>query len=248
MESGCFVCNAGYYCPRGAAHNPCPAGKFGNTTGQSNELLACPGQCPGGWFPNPNGAFGGHQFVYSACIPCPPGWRVKFPPQPGSMSISQACEQCPEGQFSSNYGSQSCTACPLGRFANTNTSSSDGGKGRLMLPSCTLECPAGKHGKSMGQTVEHLSCVPCEKGRYSASQGQGAVCAGLCPSGKYGNFTGTTSGTRHAQILAQRGSGAREVVSGMYVPRENMDPTQNKPTNTTRVYSAQPVTTVMAKL
>ena len=193
MESGCFVCNAGYYCPRGAAHNPCPAGKFGNTTGQSNELLACPGQCPGGWFPNPNGAFGGHQFVYSACIPCPPGWRVKFPPQPGSMSISQACEQCPEGQFSSNYGSQSCTACPLGRFANTNTSSSDGGKGRLMLPSCTLECPAGKHGKSMGQTVEHLSCVPCEKGRYSASQGQGAVCAGLCPSGKYGNFTGTTS-------------------------------------------------------
>ena len=53
---------------------------------------------------------------------------------------------------------------------------------------------------------------------------------------------------RHAQILAQRGSGAREVVSGMYAPRENMDPTQNKPTNTTRVCSAQPVTTVMAKL
>ena len=183
------TCPVGHYCTGDGSKTPCPAGKYGETTGNTELSSACI-DCTSGSFQTlsgqsfcdrtcPIGTYGtvqGATSVQDACLDCPTGHMcptisMQFPVtcpqgtfQPNVRSSS--CTQCPQNSYASALGSTSCTKCvePLQTSGIGSTSISECVE---ISKSCT----------GAQRPVDDI-CTDCEPGFYS----NGIGCS-LCPIG-----------------------------------------------------------------
>ena len=143
---------------------PCLAGTFTNTTGQSrchncsagtfsDGLVSECALCPRGQFSAPGAA---------ECTPCAKGF---FSGTLGSVR----CEPCSAGYASNVLGANQCVQCNPGTFTN-----------RSGEQTC-MPCPAG-HTSNGDNPVE---CTPCQTGSYAPVSGSPA-CQG-CEPGRFQN-------------------------------------------------------------
>lgn len=91
-------------------------------------------------------------FMVDNCNPCYPGW---YNPFNGSQ-----CIKCPQGTFSSTFGSTNCTFCGPGSYSPNDGSS------------ICEDCPAGTFSNGTGP------CLPCENSTFSGTGN--SVCT-QCP-------------------------------------------------------------------
>eukprot|EP00943_MAST-04B_sp_MAST-4B-sp1_P004566 g4566.t1 len=189
----CSLCSKGSYCPNATSTVPCPAGKYGKQTGQT-ELSACL-ECDAGTIALGKGmaqcslcSKGSYCSDATSTVPCPAG---KYGNQTGQTELS-ACWDCPVGDYSfaGSIHSRNCTQCPLGSYC---------------LGGVLSQCPAGKYGNRTGQT-ELSACIDCDTGTTALRPGMSrcSLCAAgsfcpnslsrqLCPVGKYGNVHGAVN-------------------------------------------------------
>ena len=200
----------------------CPNGKFGNGTGYASvqECQNCPvntyssasgldasnkcSACPAGRSSTSTGLTAATQ-----CTRCAIGRFTDI--NTGSNP------PCAKGQYQDEEGQTQCKSCPTGRFGNVtgavsdqqcqkcpvNTYSSASG---LDASSKCSACPAGRSSTSTGLTAA-TQCTKCAKGRFAnANTGSTAQCTEgqyqdeegqtqckLCPAGRYGKKTGSSS-------------------------------------------------------
>lgn len=109
-------CDPGDYCDGSGTARACPAGRYGDVAGLTND--SCSGECANGvlcvrqttsaaGLPCPAGAF----CLSGLAVPCPAG---TYNPSTGIASAS-ACLLCPANTYSSSPGATSeveCQACP----------------------------------------------------------------------------------------------------------------------------------------
>ncbi len=152
-----IACPLGRFSEMGSVTScdPCPAGRFGNVTGQVSS--DCSGACvaPAGSVCVSGAAFRlsasvCHRGTYSpggtvtACVPCPAGYFG------GAVNLSSpACSgQCPVGTFS-HLGASSCTPCP-GQLRVIGTAS------WVPNPLSPPPCPTPRHLSGWKRTWLHL--------------------------------------------------------------------------------------------
>jgi len=162
------ICEIGHYCIDGVKHL-CPAGKYGNQTGLTNEN--CSGDCKRGYF-------------------CPPGSIISAPHHCGSPRYycpegSPFPSVADEGHFTSNGSSQStcppgsfCVGgvaylCPAGRYGSSTGLSSN---------VCDGPSEAGYY-TPIGSTSSRQ--FPCPAGTFGVSGMQDEKCMGLATPGYY---------------------------------------------------------------
>ncbi len=191
------ACSAGRYSSdtnlsSAASCTQCAAGTFGNTTGQTTAVAACPSSCPAGRFGNITGQI----TASGACFSCPAGNYCT-----GGANITS----CPAGTYSNmtNLASaSSCTKCSIGTYGNHAGQTA-------AAAACPFSCAAGSYGTTVGQTTMALACVSCPPGSYCIGGANIANCsAGMysntsnlpsassctqCAAGTYGNVSGQTT-------------------------------------------------------
>jgi hypothetical protein len=140
VSSNCTgLCDAGTYCAPGSTSPagspcpvgqystaglclPCPAGRFGNTTGLTSA--SCSGLCRAGRWGGPGSGDAGCEGPCAAGYRCPPGSTSEAP---GNAN------RCPAGKYSA-LGDEDCFNCSAG-FYGTGTG--------LETPKCSGECQSG---------------------------------------------------------------------------------------------------------
>ena len=190
--------------------NRCGAGLYSDVQGSDACLPCLPGT-----YQNGTGA--------SACASCGPGTisaaegAVACEACPAERyQLGNDCQACPQGKHTpaGQTGATECVGCPPNTWSDPSSqgcqlcpawSSSPGGTG-----------PGGcacADGLYLYQAGEKLSCMQCERGKYSASGTGGCVpcpvgtygdrpAAGvcpLCPAGSYGTGSGLTSAAQCVQ-------------------------------------------------
>ncbi len=109
-------CGPGTYCDGSGIARPCPAGRYGDVTGLTNN--SCSGACTNGVLcplqttsaagqPCPAGGY----CIAGVAQPCPSG---TYNPSMGAGNVSQ-CLLCPAGTFNAGTGAASvveCSPCP----------------------------------------------------------------------------------------------------------------------------------------
>jgi hypothetical protein len=109
-------CRPGLYCDGSGIARPCPAGRYGNISGLTND--SCSGRCADGelCLQQTSSADGqscpaGSYCLAGMALPCPSGM---YNAVTGATNASW-CLPCPAGTFSAQTGSSSeaeCMACP----------------------------------------------------------------------------------------------------------------------------------------
>ena len=187
------TCPAGFFCPGrgGMAASMCPIGRYGNITGQTSVMEACPSQCSPGKFGIP-----GKSSKQEACFSCPggqfcPGNGSKiacplgtFGDLPNQSTAMFACTgRCPPGKYGSSAGQTkeegACLPCTRGTFGN--------GTGWGFFGRCESQCPSGKFGAGVGKTTEVEACQDCPNGKFQGAQG--AQYQSLCTACGAGTYT-----------------------------------------------------------
>ena len=136
----------------------CAAGKFGETTGLTNEK--CSGVCLAGTY-----ATGGN----TACTKCEKG---SFGTSANATSETEGCSQCYGGSFSDAKGSVSCKSCAAGKHR------SDAGADK---ESDCITCNAGEYSRPGAS-----ECAPCLPGKkIETTSSTSSACGGKCETGKY---------------------------------------------------------------
>lgn len=160
-------CDYGHYCPEGSLYphaNPCPAGKFSDSTSISTSGEC--GNCPVGYYCTE----GSNTFTNPPII-CPEGYYCE-------IDTATATEHpCPAGTYSPNTGlesSSACITCPAGSYCLEGTTAVSG------LCDAGYWCPEGS------STAQEN---PCPLGTFSASTGLKTEneCT-VCPLGKIFRF------------------------------------------------------------
>ena len=172
----CEKCKTGQYRGRsdglsrvdvqGESCSLCVPGTYAN----QEALMACdecqkgqyqPGSC------TKDDADGGPDGGCTACKYCPPG-------QYTDENKQSSCKTCDAGKFYSSSGGQTATVCVVcsgGTFSKSAASTT-----------CDL-CPAGYVTPTGGTAADHVTCLACSIGQYSAGDG-GTTCTD-CEVGKY---------------------------------------------------------------
>jgi hypothetical protein len=158
------ICPHGFFCNSvDRIATPCPAGKYGNKTGQTKESEAC-SICPAGMYGISSGTL-----TEEACYTCPPGSYCNLTAIP-----------CPAGKFGNKTGqtkeSEACSNCKLGTYSTASGASTEA--------TCTT-CPQGSFCASTA------AATPCPAGKYANKTGQ-TECSN-CPLGKWNNYAGTST-------------------------------------------------------
>lgn len=214
-------CRSGWTSHEGAACEPCPPGRFSETSGQ-DVCLACPagrvsklvGQiecedCKAGThqasesqaecIPCGNGTFAG--VGARACAVCPAGRYA--------AAADTGCQPCGPGRFQARNQSWRCNLCPVGTYQ----------PGAEAL-SC-LECPVGKVGEYEGSAQcarcreghymdqpQSRSCLPCPPGTIAA-RAEASGCS-ACPVGSSNHLPGQSKCTSCPAGSAQNLTGSTE--------------------------------------
>ncbi|GMI05580.1 hypothetical protein TrVE_jg1079 [Triparma verrucosa] len=108
----------------------------------------------------------------TTCVDCADG-KIS---DAGKSSVDD-CKFCPAGSYTTDR--VACLACQAGTTLET------AGEGSITCENCLI----GKYNGDQGHVAErHLSCTPCEAGRYADSEGS-SKCT-TCPSGSYDSAQG----------------------------------------------------------
>eukprot|EP00948_MAST-09A_sp_MAST-9A-sp1_P004214 g4214.t1 len=219
----CKNCEVGRYGVGGSSSDrctaPCPAGRYGNITGQTNEQ--CTGPCPAGRYGTAGsstsqctgacvaGRYGIVGQTTDQCSgPCKPG-RYGF-----AGSTNDECTgECSAGQYSA-AGSGQCSICEPGFYndkAGQEVCNKTCASGKYSLQGFDrcVDCQVGKVvndslgyptancGGSCGtgkyRDASSITCKDCEAGRYSNELATGACKS--CEAGYVNPSTGQTSCT-----------------------------------------------------
>ena len=193
VSSGCKVCPAGAYCPRGSDRpiecakgmysvipgagyfscKQCYKGSFSNDDKRSTPC----DECPQGYFQPGNGA--------SLCFACSPGHYQDKEGQtecimclPGFYSIQgmSECGICLPGFYSNEVAMSSCTQCLYGTYQDKpgQWSCMECLPGRFGAPTNQAmrkpceECPSG----FFQEQKSSFMCFPCAPGEYQDKRGQ----------------------------------------------------------------------------
>ena len=213
--AGC-VCSSGStspsqsYCPPGtyslsgsSSCSPCPAGRYGATSGLSSA--DCSGPCDAGYYGNVTGlTTASCSGLCAVGYVCYPGSVSPTPSQcqAGTYAVNGAlCLNCTAGLYGSSVGlstsacSGPCAAGFYGAASGMTKSNCSGAcPAGYYCPAGTVSyaakpCPAGTY-STTGMSV----CFTCSAGRFGAEAAMPtAACSGLCPSGRFGNQSGVSS-------------------------------------------------------
>jgi hypothetical protein len=121
------LCEPGFYCDGSGISRPCPAGRYGDAAGLTND--SCSGTCTNGVLcpPQTTSAAGqpcpaGGYCIAGVALPCPSG---TYNPSTGAGNVSQ-CLLCPAGTFNAGTGASSvveCSPCPDREGSNPGATS-----------------------------------------------------------------------------------------------------------------------------
>lgn len=186
IQSECFPCTIGHYCPQGATSpTPAPEGYYVPYMGATDLKAAL--KCPPGY---PCAGTGNHDYKGFTCSKghyCPPG------------SISSTDSKCPAGTYTERedlWSADQCTVCPSGKYCLEGSAFADlvicpvghycppGTKSSTQYP-----CPTGTFGLSPGLIAE-TACSNCTAG---GSCGSGSSSSTTCSAGFYCPAGTTTS-------------------------------------------------------
>jgi len=201
------LCTPGGYCDTTTlpAPKPCPAGRYGATSGLSSQT--CTGPCDAGYV-CPAGS------IEKAVIPCPPGTFCPtgsgaaqicpagyycgaksaagtpcpigtYNPDTERVSLVHACRPCPPGKMC-GLGTAEPAPCPLGNFCPGGTDI----RGALEGTYCDelgrtspKDCPPGTYNPDIN-SIPVTKCKPCEGGTFDSGSGQRS-CRNTCPKGSF---------------------------------------------------------------
>ena len=219
--SDCVVCTLGRYADQQGAMaldntavvhcKGCPQGTYGDTV-EADALADCK-DCTVGRYNNELGRIRNSGVNPSVddpddCKPCP---RGRYNHENGQGTLEDACTKCDKGRYNNlegSYVASSCLVCPNGKYApNKGTQVNSGawvlnGEAPVWTPSSAaasydehvscLPCLRGKYGRNSGlisaeSTDDTVGCVDCGSGKYSSLFGgtDVSVCQ-TCPTGKIG--------------------------------------------------------------
>jgi len=206
-----FVCNYGAYCPGDGTKSLCPAGTYGDSSGQVtlsnckdcdigtyNKIpgsTSCSNRCPPGTH---NSEKEGSASPEEACIPCPIGSFCSFGARTFcpkgtyndemEISSSDGCTKCKENTYNDQENQTKAADCiPCGEDAITKKTLRTR-KGAVDFAECELtpfKCPVGQ--RPILET-DLDDCEDCPSGTYG---GNGESCV-LCPTGYFQAFSGET--------------------------------------------------------
>lgn len=191
-----IVCPSGHYCMGDGSAVECPAGRYGELTGQNdldNTCLLCsagtfqtvPGQtycarsCPLGTFGNITGG----KSEKESCYACPAGHMcgtmamrapVKCPMGTYQDTSGQnVCKQCPQGMYSDSVGNAACLPCGQDEFGQAKQTTGLGSNSESQCTVLEKTCPGARR--------PIPECITCPPGFYA--NGLGTKCR-ICPIGK----------------------------------------------------------------
>jgi hypothetical protein len=161
-------CGLGTYCDGSGIARPCPAGRYGDVAGLTND--SCSGSCANGVLcplqttsaagqPCPAGGY----CISGVAQPCPSG---TYNPSTGAGNVTQ-CLLCPAGTFNAGTGASSvveCSPCPDREGSNPGAASCWPG---ILGAWCSVGgCPAGLDclqlaalGSSLKRPLYQAECV-----------------------------------------------------------------------------------------
>ena len=192
------LCPPGHYCTGDGPALECPAGRYGELSGQNNIDEACL-LCSGGTFQTvtgqtycarscPLGMFGnvdGGKTETEACFECPVGHMC------GTMAMQEAvkcqigtyqdvtgqnmCKQCSRGTYSDTLGALECKNCGKDEFGRTKQTTGLGSNSASQCAVLEKTCPGAQ------RPLSKAECTTCPPGFFA--NGLGTRCR-LCPVGK----------------------------------------------------------------
>ncbi|GMI18635.1 hypothetical protein TrLO_g5769 [Triparma laevis f. longispina] len=171
-QNFCALCGAGRHQPdtRQETCDDCEAGKYQDEVGPNIVCKDCEVgkiQPDGGQSDCDDCVAGKYWGSATSCEDCADG-KIS---EPGGTTIA-ACDFCEAGAFTTDK--VNCQVCPAGKILETP------GEGAIACQNCVK----GKYNGDGGHVANlHLTCTPCEAGRYSDSLGS-TQCA-TCPNGSF---------------------------------------------------------------
>ena len=147
-----LICPPGYWCEN-AVRKPCPAGRWGNSSGLVSSL--CDGPCLAGYF-CPEGSVSDSAFrCGSINVHCPEGSDSPIVTEMGYYSSRVGLQPSLPYAFDETSTMEIQVLCEQGYFCENGI---------------RTQCPPGSYGVGVGGKSLSSACLPCSAGYYCPSQ------------------------------------------------------------------------------